>query len=272
MVINLTRITLVAALALTAAGCASGYKAFYTPVTGATPEAISQLRAAPPPSRPQLERSAPGDAEAILAAYAKRGYVMIGHSMFNSGRAESEESALRQGAEVKADLVLVLNPQYTGSVTTSIPITTPTTTTSHTTGSATAYGPAGTVNAYGNSTTTTYGSTTTHIPLTVHRTDYGAVYFVKQRFSLGAFVRDLTDSERQRLETNQGVVVLTVVDDTPAFHADILPGDMIYSIDGDRVPNQDSFSRITSEHRGRVVPIVIIRNGRTIEKSVRFNN
>lgn len=258
--------------ALALGSCASGYSSFYTPASGATPEAIAALRAAPPPAVPIIERSSPGDPEAIIAAYAKRGYVMIGHSMFNSGKNESEASALKQGMSVGADLVLVLNPQYTGSITSSVPLTTPTTTTSRTSGSATAYGPGGIVNAYGNSTTTTYGSKTTYIPMTVHRSDYGAVYFVKQRFNLGAFFRDLDDAERQELQTNQGVVVLTIVDDTPAFRADILPGDIILAMDGTRVPNQENFVRMLSERKGKLVSISLSRRGQSLEKAVQLND
>jgi hypothetical protein len=132
------RQVLAAAAALVFASCASGYKSFYTPADGATPEAIAARRAAPPPDSPILERSAPDKPEAVLAAYAKRGYAMIGASSFSSGTRQSEASALQQARAVRADLVLVLNPQYAGAVTSSIPITTPTTTTAHTTGSATA--------------------------------------------------------------------------------------------------------------------------------------
>lgn len=269
---KLIGLTLVVASSIALVSCASGYSSFYTPAPHATPEAIASVRVAPPPATPLLERSGPDDPERIVAAYAKRGYVIIGHSMFNSGKSESEESALKQGRTVGADLVLVLNPQYTGSVTSNIPLTTPTTTTSYTTGSATAYGPGGTVNAYGNASTTTHGSKTTYIPMTVHRSDYGAVYFVKQKFGLGAFVRDLNDAERQELETNQGVVVLTIVDDTPAFRADILPGDVIAAIDGVTVPNQAGFGSMTTERKGKLTKITLIRRGQRIEKSVQFNN
>jgi hypothetical protein len=161
---QLNRLALVAISSLVLAGCASGYKSFYQPAIGVTPEAIAARRAGPPPATPILERSAPGNAETILASYAKRGFGMIGHSIFNSGKSESESSALEQGKAVGADLVLVLNPQYTGSVTSNIPITIPTTTTSYTTGSATSYGSGGTATAYGNATTTSYGSHTTYIP------------------------------------------------------------------------------------------------------------
>lgn len=269
---KLLRLAFAAASSIALVSCASGYSSFYTPAPYATPEAIAAVRVAPPPATPLLERSGPDDPEKIVAAYAKRGYTIIGHSMFNSGTKESEESALKQGRNVGADLVLVLNPQYTGSVTSNMPMTTPTSTTSHTTGSATAFGPGGTVSAYGNATTTTYGSKTTYIPITVHRSDYGAVYFVKQKFNLGAYVRDLNDAERQELQTNQGVVVLTIVDDTPAFQADILPGDVIAALDGVTVPNYARFGPMTEERKGKITKITLIRRGQRIEKSVQLNN
>ncbi|WP_235595623.1 hypothetical protein [Pseudomonas syringae] len=106
-------------------GCASGYKEFYTPSSGATPEEISANRASTPPATPLVERSAFGDADQIVDRYAKRGYVIIGESHFNSGERVSEEDALEQGKAVGADLVLVYLPKYTGSITSSMPITTP---------------------------------------------------------------------------------------------------------------------------------------------------
>ena len=259
------------ALVVILSGCASGYQSFYRPAKGATPEAIAKERAAPAPAVPLVERSAPAEPDAVLTAYAKRGYVLIGHSMFNSGRRESEAAAVKQGQKVGADLVLIFNPQYTGSVTTHVPLTTPTTSTSHTTGSATAFGPGGPVTAYGNATTTTYGSKTTYIPRTVDRSDYGAVYFVKQKFAFGAFTRDLNDTERRALETNQGAVVLTVVDGTPAFMADILPGDVVRTINGEPIYNSGRLTEVIAGLKGQNVRIALLRNGQPIQKQVQLN-
>lgn len=218
-----------------------------------------------------VERAHPGDGRETLDAYAKRGFVMIGQSMFNSGRSESEASAVRQGQDVGADLVLILNPAYTGSVTSSMPITTPTTSTSYSTGTATAYGPRGPVTAYGTGTTTTYGSTTTYVPITVHRSDYGAVYFVKRRFDLGVFTRDLNDAERQELQTNKGAVVKLVVDGTPAFNADILVGDVIATVDGASVTDTHALNELLRTRRGNKVSISIVRRGERMEKAVLLN-
>ena len=253
------------------AGCASGYREFYRPVNGFDAQRISELRVSPAPSQPQVERARPGNADQVLDAYAKRGYIMIGNSMFNSGRPESEESAVLQGKSVGADLVLILNPNYTGSVTSAIPITTPTTSTTYSTASATAYGRGGPVTAYGSGTSTTYGTTTNYVPLTINRSDYGAVYFIKQRFGLGAFFRDLNDSERQELQTNRGAVARLIVDGTPAFNADLLVGDVFVAIDGLSITNSQALSEFLRERRGRPVVLSLLRRGQKLEMSVQLN-
>jgi hypothetical protein len=269
---KIIRLLVAVAASVSIAGCASGYKKFYIPSPGATPEAISATRASAAPLMPAVERSAFGDTDQVLARYAKRGYLVIGESSFNSGERVSEDEAIKQGQAVGADLVLVFIPQYTGSVTSSVPITTPTTNTSYTTANATAYGPGGAVSAYGNATTTTYGSSTTYIPMTVNRSDYGAIYFVKGRFRIGAFVRNLNDLERQLLETNQGVVVTAIVDDSPAYKADLLTGDTIIAMDGEKVSNQEAFSRMGSLKKGQAVKMSLVRQGRAIEKIIQVGN
>ena len=258
-------------LVLLVGGCASGYKEFYTPAQGATSEKIAELRVAPPPTTPIVERAQPTDGKTVMDAYLKRGYAVLGSSMFNSGQAVSEDAAILQGKEVGADLVLILNPTYTGSVTASVPIATPTTSTSYSTGSATVYGANGSVTAYGSGTTTTHGTKTTYIPMTVHRSDYGAVFFVKRRFELGVGTRDLNDSERQALQSNKGAVVGMVVDGTPAFDADILVGDVLTTIDGLVIQNADSFIALQHERRGKHVALSILRRGQRIEKIVPLN-
>ena len=252
--------------ALTA--CASGYSQFYTAFPDATPEAIAKVRVAPPPAVPLVDHSptVPNPEQ-----YARLGYVPIGYSSFNSGRNESEKNAIAQGQKVGADLVVIVNPSYTESVTSQLPITTPTTSTSYTTGSATAFGPGGSVTAYGNATTTTYGSKTTYIPMTVNRYDFGAVYFVKRSYVFGANWRDLTNEERAALQSNSGVYVTVVVNDTPAFRNDVLAGDIITKIDGQPVYNQ-SISDILGQNLGKEITLTIIRNGNSIEKKVRLAN
>ena len=259
------------AAVLALSGCASGYTQFYIPNSNFPPAVAAARRAAPPPAEPIVERSQPDSPARVLDAYARRGYVLIGSSSFNSSKQEPESNAVRQGVAVGADLVLIINPRYTGSVTSAMPITTPTTSTAYTTGSATAYGPNGPVTAYGSGTTTTYGTTTNYVPITINRSDYSAVYFVKQRFNLGLFSRDLNEAERKELQTNRGAVVIIVVDGTPAFNADLLVGDMILSVDGVAASGQQDLNRLLEERKGRMISLALMRGGTRIEKQIQLN-
>lgn len=265
---NSVRALALMAVTLALAGCANGYKDFYRANAAMPPEVIARSRAAPAPATPLVERGRPGDVQAVLDAHMQHGYVMIGSSQFNSGRSESDAAAIKQGAVVGADLVLLLDPHYTGSVTTSVPLTTPTTSTTYSSGTATAYGGGQSVTAYGNGTSTTYGTTTTMIPVTVNRSDYGAVYFIKVRMGLGVWVRELNDAERQQTQSNKGVVILVVRDDSPAFEADLLKGDMLVSVDGKPISGRTSFSAMIVEHKGKQVTLEVMRGGQRLEKKV----
>lgn len=252
----------------TLAGCASGYREFYVPVAGATPEAISAIRTSPAPAMPATERVRPGDMSDVVDAYAKRSFILIGSAMFNSGHTESDEAAIEQGKKIAADLVVLINPRYTGSTTTAVPVTTPTTSTTYSTGTATAYGSAGSATAYGSTTSTTYGASTTYVPITTHRVDYGALYFVKRSYVFGVIHRDLSDAERREQQSNKGVAVRIVVDDSPAFDADILVGDIIAAVDGIEVTNSQSLSGLLRTRQGQKIDVSISRSGTRLTKTV----
>lgn len=255
-----------AACALLSA-CASGYSQFYTPWPGATPEAIAERRANPPPAMPEIDRARAVDDE-LFALYARNAYVPVGYSSFNSGRTEGEAGAIKQAQLVGADRVVIINPQHTETISTSIPITTPTSTTSYTSSNATAYSGGYSATAYGNSTTTTYGSQTTYVPMTVRRYDYGAVYFVKRKHAFGAHYRDPNDNERQAMESNRGVVLTVIVNDSPAFRADLLANDIVTEIEDQPIYGEAGFSDALGANLGRTVTLTVVRNGKSLTKSV----
>ncbi len=267
MVSKLRLLNCALAVSLLAGCAASGYSQFYRAANGASPELLAQRRVAPAPKEPAVDHIGQGSND-IWAAYARNGYVAIGQSAFNSGRSEPESNAIEQGKKVGADRVVIIDPRYTGSTTSSVPFTVPKTTTSYTTGNATAYGAGGTVNAYGNSTTTTYGSETTYIPITVNRADYGAVYMVKLKYAFGARFNDLTDDQRQKLQSNHGAVLGIIVNDTPAFRADFLTGDIVVSVDDAPVYNSAELTHLLEAKSGKTVNIAIVRDGQRLSKTV----
>ena len=258
-------------LALLLTGCASGYSQFYRSYPFATPQAISQTRSGPPPENPALAHASGNPAD-VFATYGRQGYAAIGYSSFNSGRRESYAAALKQGSKVGADLVVVFDPTYEGSVTSSIPITTPTSTTAVTTGTATAFGPAGTATVEGNATTTTYGTRTTYVPFTINRYSYGAVYFIKRHNVLGVGDRETNDDERRALQSNKGVYITNVVDESPAERADILVGDIVIAVDGQPVFGVQGLNDLLGPKKGMTVTLTVERDGRAIEKAVQLGN
>jgi hypothetical protein len=253
-------------------GCASGYQKFYQPATGATPETIAAMRSGPAPAIPLIEHGAPSNSQALLDSYSKRGYAPIGRSSFTTGRSESEEAAVHQAKDVGADLVLILDPKYAGSTTSNIPIVQPTSSTTYTTGTATAFSGGKTVTAYGNATSTTYGSNTTYIPIKVDYTNYGAVYFVKTRTRLGVLLRDLTNDERKARQTNKGVVIRLIVDNSPAFDADLLVGDIITSVENEAVTTVSNFQSLLAKYSGKSISMRLVRESTTLDKTVVLRN
>ncbi len=252
-------------------GCAtSGYKEFYQPISQPDLERILKKRAGAPSVNPIVDRTPPmEDLSPVFEQYFKRGYSYIGMSSFQTGQRESDESAIKQAKEVGADLVLIINPTYAGSKSTVIPITTPTTSTSFSSGNVTAYGPGGAVNVFGNGTTTTFGSVTNMVPITIHRTNYGAAYFIKSKIKFGLMLRDLDDVERKKIDTNKGSVIRIVVDDSPAFTGDLLAGDIIIAIDNEKVESTQSVLKIFETKNSSDVEFSVLRDGRRIKKIVR---
>lgn len=250
-------------------GCANQYKQFYRPAgsSDSIQRTYANREHAPLPN-PVVERISSSETSSVVDRYARRGYSFIGHSSFNSARQESLDSAVSLGKELQADLIVVMDPKYTGSQTTSVPITTPTTSTSFSSGTATAYGPRGVVNAYGSGMTTTYGSVTNLVPVTVDRMDYSAVFFIKMKVRFGAFFRDLNDEERQKIQSNKGAVIRLIVDGSPAFREDLLAGDIISNVNGHQIENTGTLMKILEAERGNQLSVTLVRSGTYINKTL----
>jgi S1-C subfamily serine protease len=106
------------------------------------------------------------------------------------------------------------------------------------------------------------------MPYNIQRSDFSAVYFVRKRSHLGVFYGAIDSATRTRLQTNAGVLIRVVVDATPASRADILPGDIILTIDGERVDGPEALNNQLKGRLGREVVFGIDRNGTHIEKRV----
>ena len=89
----------------------------------------------------------------------------------------------------------------------------------------------------------------------------------------GVRLNDLSDAQRQRLERNTGAVVVIVYENTPAFFANILVGDVIIAVNGVPVGTaSDAVGKLRAvAQSGKPATVTVIRRGAQKTIKVTFN-
>jgi len=212
----------------------------------------------------------------------EEGYNLLGFSSFISGNA-TKEQLIAQAKKVKAEVVFMY-ADYANTISGAVPLTLPdnqiiTTNSMGTSNSSgNIYGYQGSASysgrgSYsGNSTSTIYGTKTTFIPFSQNRYACFAIYWIKMKKSVfGAIAIDLTSEQREKIGTNKGVFVRAVVNDSPAFNADIFKGDIITKVNDEDVFGSNSLNDITYKNIGKKVTLTIIRNDKTLTKEIQLS-
>jgi hypothetical protein len=255
-------------LILNSIGCANPYANFYFDLTGG-----ADLTTAPnvvlSNDEPRLTRGSNPDDDFINML--ESGYSCIGYSSFNAGNV-SDYGAISQAKQVHAEIVLYYS-KYSNTVSGSLPLTVPNTQTSSTTYGGSVYGNRGYSGRYsGTATTKTYGSDTVYVPYSVNRYDYFASYWVKDSPPIfGTHVRDLTPELRRKIGSNKGLLIIAVINGSPAFNADILGGDILKTIDDIEIFNIENFQEALERYAGREVFVTIFREDKEIVKKIKLN-
>lgn len=235
-------------IVLNACGYSQNYHSFNAP-----PELIALHRSGPAPETPRVEHVDDITME-VIDSYMKEGFLAIGYSDFTSSGIERESNAISKGRSLGVDLVVIAAPKFSGSTQTTVPVMTPVTST--------------TVSNYGYATT--YGSVPVYYDMNFTYYNYKAVYMVSMRHIFGVIPKELSDDQKQEIKSNMGVAVKLVVKNSPAFMADILPGDIITAIDGYKIQGMDDFGQTVNSLSGQQVAVEINRFGNVIEKAVKF--
>lgn len=232
--------------ALSISGCATNsYQAFYT--QNLTPDDMTKIDALKPGEEPKLLYSQ--DMDRDYKTLRSKNYVVIGHSSFNGGL-EHTDNAIAQAKAVGASVILV-NTKYTNTLTTNSTLLLPDNKTTYHSGNI--YGSGGGYANY-SGTSTTYG--TTAVPYTTHQDRYDqSAYFLaksnqKVRFGIGT--AEIPPELRAEIERNTGALVDVVMEDMPAYVANIMAGDVLIAVDGRPVKNAD--------HAGEVMRSVPAEN------------
>lgn len=208
------------------------------------------------------------DFDSSVLDYLRSDYVVIGHSQFNAGSNVSLESLRTFGDTIKSDVILyaVGNATHTQSAMV-VPHFTPGR-------QQTTY-----ISGYGSNGSSFYGTANTYssgtysssvVPVTIVRQDYGALFLKKNWMPviLGVIPRPLTPAEAASAGTNGGLRVHLVIRNSPAFDANIFEGDIVLEAAG-QTPHD--FWIGLENWAGKTVKLVILRDGKKIEKSLSLN-
>jgi len=251
----------VVVLGLLLAGCApNGYKDFYQAYSGVTAKETEARRIGTPPEVPEILRGS--DPKLDVQAAMQEGFGAIGFSSFN-GVAASDKQLLEQAKAIGADRVLSYG-SYAQTLQSAVPMTIPTVQTSVSNGSATIYGPRGTSTAFGAAQTTTFGSQTTLMPISINRYDFLAIYLVKLKFAFGANFRDITAQEAQKIGTVSAVTIVLITRGSPAALAGFLPDDILTKLNGQPILGQTNLADSLKQKQNQKVSFTVIRNGKPL--------
>lgn len=96
--------------------------------------------------------------------------------------------------------------------------------------------------------------------------------FISPKLRSGAVFVDLTPELRKKLERNTGALVELVFEDTPAFYADILKGNVLISIDNRKVLNGRQAVSLINDipEAAETSTLIILRNGKEVDLKVNY--
>jgi hypothetical protein len=273
-----TRILFIASIAAALlSGCATNpYTTFYRDNTKAWPSRAVERLSPPYTGEPRIITTSNhrSDSDRLLAD----NYAPIGFASFN-GRLgtiqEVREQARRVGAEV---VICIADFSHTEEGVAAVPMFQPGgVATTSTTGSFNANSYPGSGGLYGNyngTTTTKLPDTfsTTYVPYSRPVYSQAAEFWRKQKQGvLGAIFTPLPDETRKTLNRNTGAYVRIVVNESPAFRANILQGDIITHIGNEPSDTVEDLIAMLQRLAGQKVLVRVLRDGQPKEVEIRLN-
>lgn len=295
-VLVLAYLLLAVVLSFSFSGCvtASPMNSFYKS-NGTSPE-IAAIVFELPSQNPRVFSTS--DFAADGKRMLKEGFLPIGSADFTWSGSPTEAQIIKKAREVGADVVLYKS-KYDHTETGVrpalgvIPGTTSTTTSSGTANaygsgsySASAYGSNG-VYAYGSGTYSgsaygSYqGSTTTttdpqfytyNVPYSAQVNSYGMAFYRHAKPPiLGAHNVVLDEQAQKALGRNTGALVTVVVNNSPAFLSNLMPGDVITQVGQYQVTSPDALGAALGQLADSPTTVTFIRNNVEQAVAVKLN-
>ena len=250
--------------------CANPYRANYNSTLDRLP-GWAQNRFGPPAARPRLIETVNISTENWRLF--EQGYAMVGYSKFD-GPALDVKLALSEAKSRQADIVLV-EKKFSKTLTETAAVTVwpaNETTEIREEGRVTGGEKGDRRISRRTEVTTTRGPETVYVPKQVDYYEHTASYWRKVSKPLfGVLLQDLTDDQRQTLQSNRGLVVKGVMTGSPAYEADILKGDILVKINGKAIVGASRFYEDLYSFAGKTVNFVLLRGKNALTRSVTMN-
>lgn len=227
-------------------GCASnGYKDFYKPAIDVNN--LTEIQRLRPNEEPKVLTS--NDFKKDMYTLRSKNYIAIGFSSFNGGK-QSIENAVDQAKEIGATVILA-SSNYTNTQTTTSTLLLPNNKTTYHNGLTSSNSTYS--NSYGQKvgssssngsyigTSTTYGTQAVPFTTSQQRYDQFAAFFVKstKKLIFGLGTTEIPQEMRREIKRNTGAMINIVFEDSPAFYANLFPGDVIISVDDIEIKDPD---------------------------------
>jgi hypothetical protein len=182
----------------------------------------------------------------------KKGYIIIGSSNFSAYQTNKNiDELITQAKKIGAEIVL-FSSNFIRTETLNVTSVMPTTN----------------VTYIGNTPITSYNSNIVNIPVNKNRNNYVATFLKKSSSRIGILAQDIPDNERLKRQKNKGSKVMIIVDDSPAFNADILVGDIIEEINGITINNTNTAVEIFKDLDVKQFNLKLERNGMIVNKVI----
>ena len=184
------------------------------------------------------------DVQKDMSKIIKRGYRIIGQSSFIG---KTDASLVRDTATSIGANVVLLSVKYrnteSGTATFSLP------------------------SVYDNTPREKI-----NVPYNNDKYEYRALFFKKIKpLTLGINMVPIPAEITTLIKRNRGVMVEIVFDESPAFFADLVVGDVIIAINDKEINNVDELNRLIQLNKGQKTQFTIIRSGQTTPEDIFIN-
>ena len=249
------------------------------PPTKPKPVAFQQ-QLLPPTGNPRIIVIAETQHKEEVHHLEEQGYAIIGN-LAVQGPAISQ-SQLTEQAKIVGAAIVLCSSEFSGTQQGVRPIVTYQPGQTYTTSesgmvNANAYGSGGYASGFGtysgSATTTSSGTyNTQYVPYQYNTYRTVASFWRQLKPAIfGVRCGPVPEDLRISLQRNTGAYVSAVIQDSPAFKANILTGDIIIQIADTPVSSMQETSEPIRAHAGQKIPFKVIRNGQILDIDVQLN-